>query len=382
VTAVLSLRIAWRFLRSSPGQSALIIGGIAVGIAVQIFVGSLITSLQSSLVDQTIGSAPQVTLQAPDEGDPVRFSDRMREVVTSDPRVKRGSVTPVRFATALYTDGSDSAPVNLIGGQLRELDGVYRVSVRVTDGEATLRSDDILIGKEFAEKFSLAPGDSIALTLQDGSRATFRVAGVFDLGSAAFNQRQAFLAGSIVQSLLGWGSDEYSAVQTQLDEPFSSAQVAADWRRKLPGVDVVEWQAQNADLLVALQSQGSSSYIIQTFVLVAIALGIASTLAIAAVQKTRQIGILKAMGLSDSRAGRIFLWQAIILGGAGSSAGVGLAFFLLFGFSFSGASFSIEPKLPFVLGSAAIGVGVALASSIIPTRRTSKLDPIEVIQNG
>jgi lipoprotein-releasing system permease protein len=208
------------------------------------------------------------------------------------------------------------------------------------------------------------------------------VSGIFDLGSAAFNERQAFVAGSVVQSLLGWSSDEYSAVQTQLDEPFASAEVAADWRRQLPGVDVTEWQAENADLLVALQSQGSSSYIIQTFVLVAIALGIASTLAIAAVQKTRQIGILKAMGLSDGRSGRIFLWQAIILGGAGSTAGVALAYFLLWGFSFSGASFTITPEPAFVLGSAAVGIGVALASSIIPTRRTSKLDPIEVIQNG
>jgi len=379
---VLSLRIAWRFLRSAPVQSLLIAGGIAVGIAVQIFVGSLITSLQASLVDQTIGSAPQVTLQAPTEGDPVRYSDKMQATVTTDPRVAAGSVAPVRFATSLYTDGSDSAPLNLIGGELRDLDGVYRVSERLVDGKASLRSTEILIGQEFAEKFGVEPGDSIALALQGGTRATFSVAGVFDLGAAAFNERQAFVNGDVPRALLGWSADEYSAVQTQLDEPFESAAVAADWRRELPGVEVVEWQAQNADLLVALQSQSSSSYLIQTFVLVAVALGIASTLAIAAVQKTRQIGILKAMGLSDSRSGRIFLWQAVIMGGVGSASGVALAYLLLFGFSFAGTTFTIEPQLPFVLGSAAVGVGVALASSIIPTRRTSKLDPIEVIQNG
>ncbi|PKQ16988.1 MAG: hypothetical protein CVT67_02245 [Actinobacteria bacterium HGW-Actinobacteria-7] len=379
---MLSLRIAWRFLRSAPVQSLLIISGIAVGIAVQIFVGSLITSLQGSLVDQTIGSAPQVTFQALTDGDPVRYSPKMQDVIANDPRVKRGSVSPVRFATSLYTNGTDSASLSLIGGELRELDGIYNVSKRVTDGTASLRATDILVGKDFAAKFKLTPGDSIALTLQGGSRATFTVAGIFDLGSAAFNERQAFVNGDVPRSLLGWSADQYSAVQVQLVKPFESAQVATDWRRKVPGVEVVEWQAQNADLLVALQSQGSSSYIIQTFVLVAIALGIASTLAIAAVQKTRQIGILKAMGLSDGRAGRIFLWQAIILGGVGSTAGVALAYFLLFGFSFSGASFSIQPKLSFVLLSAGVGIGVALASSIFPTRRTSKLDPIEVIQNG
>ena len=153
-------------------------------------------------------------------------------------------------------------------------------------------------------------------------------------------------------------------------------------RPKLPGVDVAEWQAQNADLLVALQSQGSSSYIIQTFVLVAIALGIASTLAIAAVQKTRQIGILKAMGLADRSAGRIFLWQAAILGLAGSATGVALSFALLELFKLAPTPFDITIQPGFVAASGAIGLSVALLSSIVPIRRTSKLDPIEVIQGG
>lgn len=379
---MLSLRIAWRFLRSSPVQSGLIVAGIAVGIAVQVFVGSLITSLQDSLVDQTIGSAPQITIRAEDDGDPVDYTDRVREVIAEQPRISKRTVVPVRSTTALYSDTSGSAPLNLIGGELRDLDGIYRLSQRTTDGAASLRSSEIMVGKEFSEKFGADPGDTIALTLQGGTRASFSVAGVFDLGSAAFNERQAFVNGSVPQSVLGWGGSEFSAIQMQLDEPFSSAEVAAAMRAKLPGVEVTEWQAENADLLVALQSQGSSSYLIQTFVLVAVALGIASTLAIAAVQKTRQIGILKAMGLSDRKAGRIFLWQAVLMGGTGAASGVALAYFLLFGFSFSGASFSIEPKLPFVLGSAAVGLGVALASSIIPTRSTSKLDPIEVIQGG
>jgi len=75
---MLSSRIAWRFLRSSPVQSGLIIGGIAVGIAVQIFVGSLITSLQASLVDQTIGSAPQITIKAVNDGE-LNYVDGVRE---------------------------------------------------------------------------------------------------------------------------------------------------------------------------------------------------------------------------------------------------------------------------------------------------------------
>ena len=87
---------------------------------------------------------------------------------------------------------------------------------------------------------------------------------------------------------------------------------------------------------------------IQGFVLVAVALGIASTLAIAAVQKTRQIGILKAMGLADRPSGRIFLWQAAILGVAGSALGVLFSFAILALFRLSPAPFTIEMDPAFV----------------------------------
>lgn len=379
---MLSLKIAWRFLRSAPVQSALIAGGIAVGIATQVFVGSLIQSLQTSLIDTTIGSAPQITIQAPEEGDPVVYTDRMQQTVEQDPRVKPGTIAKLRTISSLYTDGSDSAPLVLLGGDLNEIDGIFKVSSRIVSGEASLRNDEILLGKEFAEKYGIDAGDAIKLTSQGSGGSTFTVAGIFDLGVATFNERNAFVSGEVPRSLLGWSSSEYSAIEAQLVEPFESAEVAMDWRRKLPDVEVVEWQAQNASLLVGLQSQASSSYMIQSFVLVAVALGIASTLAIAAVQKTRQIGILKAMGLSDTRAGRIFLWQAALLGVGGSALGVALAYGLLALFALAPLTFTVSAQPIFVAASFAIGVGVALASSIIPIRRTSKLDPIEVIQSG
>jgi lipoprotein-releasing system permease protein len=122
------------------------------------------------------------------------------------------------------------------------------------------------------------------------------------------------------------------------------------------------------------------------FVLIAVALGIASTLAIAAVQKTRQIGILKALGMSDGRTAAIFVWEAAIMGVLGTGLGVGVGLLLIVGFTAgtakSGAGFPITPEPTFIAISASIGMLVALLSAIIPTRKTARLDPIEVIQNG
>ena len=382
---MLSFRVAARFLRKSPIQSALIVLGIAVGIATIVFVGSIIQSLQANLVNQTIGTGPQITIQAFKNGDPVAYNPRMQKLIATDPRVKTGAVAAVRVVSALWSNGTESAPLNCIGASIEGINGIYKLHELPRSqfqGTETLGPSDILLGKDFCDKYGIKIGDSVTLIFQGNNSATFKVQGIFDLGAAAFNERNAFVNPSVPQTLLGWGSDEYSAVYVQVTEPFTAGVTALQWRTQLGNADVIDWQAQNANLLSALQSQSLSSYMIQAFVLVAVALGIASTLAISAVQKTRQIGILKAMGLSDSRSGLVFFYEALILGGLGSALGVGLAYFFIWGFSFAPTPFSVTAQPAYVLFAAAIGIGVALLSSVVPIRRTSKLDPIEVIQGG
>jgi len=350
---------------------------------VQIFVGSLITSLQANLVDQTVGSSSQVTLTAPDDGDPVVYTDDVQGIVESDERVMPGAIAPVRTISALYSNpDGDAAPLNLKGGELAAIDAITDLEARTVRGTASLDADEVMIGTDFADKYSLAPGDTIGLVLAGNRTRQLVISGVFDLGSAAVNERQAYVSGDLPQSLLGWSTDEYSAIETKLLDPFDSTAVASSWGGQLPELEVIDWQVANADLLVALQSQSSSSYMIQAFVLIAVALGIASTLAISAVQKTRQIGILKAMGMGDRASGRIFLWQALLLGVSGSLSGLIAGWLLIWSFSFVPVSFSISIEPTFAAISASIGILVAMLSSIIPTRKTSRLDPIEVIQGG
>lgn len=379
---MLSFRIAARFLRTSPVQSGLIMTGIAVGIATQVFVGSLITSLQANLVATTIGSSPHVTITAGEDGEPVTFNTRARSVMTADARVEPGAIAPVRIASALFTDGEDSAPLTLTGGELAPLDVIYALTERTQMGTPSLGAGEVIVGVDFAEKYGLLPGDSISLVFAGAGTTRAEITAVVDLGSAAANERTAFIDADLLRTLAGWSADEYSAIQTQVREPFEAATVASEWRAYLPGVAISDWQAENADLLTALQSQSASSYMIQVFVLVAVALGIASTLAISAVQKTRQIGILKAMGLSDRRSGAIFLWQAALLGVGGTGGGVALGYALIWVFSLVPVPFSIVPEPGFIAVSSLVGMSVALLSSIIPTRKTSRLDPIEVIQSG
>jgi lipoprotein-releasing system permease protein len=372
---VLALAIAARFLRSSLGQTALIVAGIAVGIAVQVFVGSLIGSLQDDLIDSTVGSSPHVTLEPVDGG---ALSAELADAARDEPEVT--AAIPVRRLSAIYTDGDDSSALSVTSGTAGDLDAVYGLGERIVTGAYSLDPEEILIGTGFSEGTGVEVGDTLSLVLPDGSPGDYTVAGVFDLGAAAANDRFAFLAPGAAADALGLGDDEYSAIEIQVDDVFVSTEVAQ--RLASDEVTVVDWQDENEELLSGLTAQSGSSLMIQAFVLVAVALGIASTLAISAVQKTRQIGILKAMGMSDAAAGRIFLLQAAILGVAGVVTGIALGYLLILGFSFAPVDFSVRPSATLIVVSALIGIAVAMLSSIIPSRSTSRVDPIEVIQGG
>ena len=379
---MLSFSIATRFLRKSPVQSILIAAGIAVGIGVQVFLGSLIIGLQESLVDQTIGSSSQVTVQAKEQGASVDYTAQVKDAIAAQSQIT--TQVPVRQFSAILRQGNDTVPLQLTGGELDQLDTIYDITGKTVAGTASLSGSDIVLGKDLADKYGIKPGQTITLVQPDGKSLDEKVSALVDFGSAQANLSLGFTSADVAKQVLGYSDQQYSEVQTQVKNVFDSVTVADGLQAEpaMQDLKVTEWQSENADLLQALQSQSTSSYTIQFFVLIAVALGIASTLAISAVQKTRQIGILKAMGMRDREAGRIFLWQAAILGLVGSGVGVVLGVALITLFSLSGASFTFTAKPSFTVISFVVGVLVALASSLIPSRRTKKLDPIEVIQGG
>ena len=379
---MLSLRIATRFLRTSPGQSILIVAGIAVGIAVQIFVGTLITSLQASLLDTTIGNASHVTLQNVDDKKAIVYTPAIQRVLATDPRVKL--IVPDRVLSVIFSKGTDSAPINVVGAEPSDINAIYKMRQHLVAGRLVNAADEVILGKSFAKKYQLTTGDPVLVVLPGGEQQKLKLVGIFDVGTSAVNDRLGFTTSAFPRRALGMSASEYSDIQTQLVDPFQSAAVIKGWENLevFRGVQFKDWQVENQQLLVGLQGQSSSSYMIQVFVLVAVALGIASTLAISAVQKTRQIGILKAMGLTDTRAGQVFLWEAMLLGGCGTVLGFVFGLLLLRLFQLGPLTFPIVLDPAFVAGSCAVGIVVALLSAIIPSRRTSRLDPIEVIQGG
>ncbi len=201
---MLSLRIALRFLRKSPVQSVLIAAGIAVGLGVQVFVGSLIISLQQNLVDETIGNAPHVWVTSPVQGEPVTYAATLRNALRGESRID--TIVPALEYSGIVREGDQTAPLAFTGGSLRRLDTIYDISGRTIRGTASLDGDEVIVGVDFADEYGLSPGDAVAVVLPNGREAALRLAAVVDLGSAAANLGTAFVSDEQAREVLGYAA--------------------------------------------------------------------------------------------------------------------------------------------------------------------------------
>ena len=397
------LKMALRFIGSGRSQTVFIIVGIAIGVAVQIFLGSLITSLQDSLVNETIGNSSHITIrseedyitQALDEdpsnatffrGNLTNGSENLDnwaplvDEIKNDPSVT--AVSPTLQGTALIRSGGMDKSVQIKGIFFEQADSIYDISPRMVDGNPTVEGNTILMGKSLSEDLGVQSGDSVNLLLPNSGTVRLIVGGTFDLQNESVNRSLLFMDLRRTQKLFNTG-DAVSSIETQVTDPFAVDIIADDWRARLGNVKIDEWKQLNAQLLSALSSQSSSSYTIQFFVILSITLGIASVLAVSVIQKSKEIGILKAMGTTKKSASRIFVLQGLILGFLGSMAGVLAGILLLSAFnSAEGLSFSISYRWSNLLLLAGIATGAGAIASVIPARRSANLNPMEAIKNG
>ena len=390
----LPLRIALRFLRRDKIQTILIILGISIGVSVQIFTGILLNSLQSSLLNNFIGNSSQITILS-DTDDPLieGYDDIVEDLEEFD---ELTAISVVNDQIGTIVIGTEAESVQLRGFEFDDADEIYNIAERIYDGEAPDDDLEAIIGEDLNDELELEEGDKITIfgfiTIGDNTlpvNRIFEIVGFFDLGSGSINSRWVITTLDSVQDMYNT-NDTVTAIEMQVKEEllYDADEIADDIEDELDLEDedlkVTNWIDENQNLLNGLQSQSLSSYFIQSFVLMSVVIGIGSVLAITVVQKQRQLGILKAMGINNRTSSLIFIFQGLILGILGAIGGISLGIFFLYGFTQASASnfIVINYDPVFISISAAIIIGSSVLAALGPALKSSKLDPIEVIRSG
>lgn len=385
----LAFSIAMRFLSSSKTQTLLIVMGIAIGVSVQVFIGSLIQGLQKDLVDTTIGSSAQITVSSSENNGVEEWQDIISEIASLDLPTDLTALSASADVPVFISSGDRTLSVLLRGLQLPESHVIYKTDSRLIDGSLPEGDGEIIIGKGLKDELDVNLGEEITIFTPDRTVETLKVVGVFDLGVASLNKNWLISTIDTAQSV-GKLGDTVTSIEMQVSEVFKADENASIISERLSGsaLQVTDWKSQNEDLLSGLNGQSVSSIMIQVFVIIAVSLGIASVLAITVVQKSRQIGILKAMGLKDSTTSFVFLFQGLALGIVGAVVGIAFGILLIIMFSTFAVGTDGEPIIRislsygFVMMSAFIAIGASTIAAVVPARRSSKLSPVEVIRNG
>ena len=380
----LSFNIAFRFLKSGRGQTLLIILGISIGVSVQVFIGSLIQGLQLNLVETVIGNSSQITVSSTDEEKTIKNWRRvLYEAGISDPDVINVSAVVQGPASIDYEEDID--PVTVRGFIFEQADKIYKIKQNIYSGRLPEKKDEAIIGRELAEKTQTEINEKIMIITPSGGFIRMTVSGIYDLNNASINESWVITNLETAQEIFGLDNN-INSVEMQVKEVFEADTIAGKIEYTLSGenLKVDNWKDQNAQLLGALNAQSVSSYMIQVFVMIAVLLGISSVLAISVVQRSRQIGILKAMGIQDKDASLIFVFQGVLLGITGAFAGVGLGLGLLYMFKAFVPSSTVPIYINpgFIILSGLFAVAAAVSASLVPARISSGLSPVEVIKNG
>lgn len=382
----LAFKIAKQFLKNNKGQTVLILLGITIGISVQIFIGSLIDGLQLSLVDKTIGSSSHITISP--SGRDIFFEDidDIYSMLRADTRFTQVSSSFDAAGFLLYDEETYSLLSR--GFDFQDANGIYKFDERIIEGRLPNGEREVALGIGLVDELGLNIGDELDFIIPEIALENVTLVGVFDLRIASLNRSWMITEISSAQKLFQ-REGQISSIETQVENVFDADIIAEDLSMSLSNsLQVDNWKAQNEELLSGLTGQSASSYMIQVFVLLAVLLGISSVLAISVVQKSRQLGILKAMGIKNKTASQIFLFQGLILGIFGGILGTGLGIGLTYIFSVFVTNPDGTPLVPFYLDygfvafSVAIAIIAAMVAAFIPARKSSKLNPIEVIRNG
>ena len=398
------LTVALRFLREGRMQTALIIGGAAIGVAVIFFITAVLTGVQSDLIVRVTGAQPHVVVKPPEEITAPLVSGSAQALAAVQTRPQRlttidgwpallhateatsgvVAVAPVASGSALGIKGDASRSVVLIGTELDRYLRVVRLDDKLRAGVLQLEPGDALIGIELAKDLGAVPGDRIRVQPAQGAGEVFRVRALLDLGSRELNRRTVYTDLRAAQSLLGIPG-KITNLDIAVRDIMRADEVAVRLRGQ-SGQLIETWIQTNRQVFTAIGNQNVMTLLIRTFITIVVALGIASVLVVSVVQKRREIGILRAVGATRRQMLAVFLLQGVIVGISGALLGSGLGMLLVSVFSRVLRAADGTPLFSLTFDYRLIGIVVAgaallgLVAAVLPARNAARLDPAQAIR--
>ncbi|GIW67679.1 MAG: permease [Candidatus Parcubacteria bacterium] len=388
----LEFYISYRFITHRILRTFFIVLAISIGVAVQIFVAVIIDSTQANLLKRTLGYSPHILIE-PYENEKVDIKIKNPEIILNQIKdnyplenFKKIIYTVEGVVLAYNFINKDDLNVKLIG--FKDVFGkdIYGIEENLLKGKSNLlKNGEAIIGYNIYEKLNLEINNLISVKNNLGNYKSFKIVGIFKSGNQNLDNT-IFIKIEEAQDFLGFRRNEYSSILFQVNNVFESDKIKKIISNNFNfPYELTEWKESNKQLLNGLSAQSQSSFFIQFFILISIAVSILSILNMKVVEKYKEIGILKALGMNNDKIAKIFIFMSLLIGFLGVFLGTLFAFLLLNIFINITKSpegiplFNLVIKTNFLIATILFNLLAVIFAGYISSRKAIKYEPAKII---
>jgi lipoprotein-releasing system permease protein len=374
--------------------------GVMIGVAALIIALALITGYQRDVQDKILGATSHLMVQDL-AGEDLPDYEALADTIRGLPGV--ASVSPVAYDMVLF-----KGPAKQSGGAIKGLaldrEPEHAPWLRALESGA-LPADDggrdgILLGRDLAFSIGAGPGDVVTVITASTTlsplgalpkRKNFVVTGTFATGLYEFDSTTALVRLEAAQKFFSMPG-RVSYLQVMIDDIFAAERVKESLKANLPPlVHIQTWMDLNKSLFSALKLEKNIIFLTITLIVVVAALNIIATLILMVMEKTRDIGILIALGADPRNIRRIFFYQGAMIGLVGTALGTGLGLLWCLAantfklikvpvdiYQISHVPFRVAPvDLAVIVG---VSLAISFLSTLFPSYRASKVDPVTALK--
>lgn len=386
------LKIALRQVFSRKRQTFFAILAVALAVAVITVMMAMLSGFQGELIKSSTENNPHIVINPQDEKDGFIHLYKYNSALISE---KEGviAVSPKYLGQAALEYKDNAEGISLQGVEPEAEDKVMRVSKDMIEGSflsLTHTRNGIILGDKLAENLEVQPGDRVDAVFPGSKTTSFKIIGLIHTGTAA-DEVTAYARLDSVQDFFN-EPGVVSTIGVRVADPYQADVIASSIERENE-LNAVSWIETNAEILNLLNTQKVFVNVFYILIYGIAGFGIANTLITIVAQRTREIGILKAMGASQKSIMIVFLFQSVILGAMGLVLGTILGYTATITlqsykiavpqemyFGLQTLPLEVEP-LNFIY-AAFFAFIINIISGIYPARKAAKLDPVKAIESA